>query len=89
MCFVISVFLLILAPIDQVYGSPGGAPTAACGTMTPGHGAPVQTSLAPFMTEMPNGVSSFCFKFHFTFIKLSPKIFLSIRLFLPNSMLYC
>lgn len=52
-CAAVSVLLLILAgPIHQVQGLPNGAPTAACGSMSPtaGHSVNPQQSSAPYVT---------------------------------------
>ncbi|KAI9554352.1 hypothetical protein GHT06_019624 [Daphnia sinensis] len=49
-------WLLMVAPI---HGSPNGAPTAACESMTPGHGYDVQNNSSPFNTEIPAGTIAF------------------------------
>ncbi|EFX80568.1 hypothetical protein DAPPUDRAFT_304086 [Daphnia pulex] len=54
-CAAVSVLLLILAgPIHQVQGLPNGAPTAACGSMSPtaGHSVNPQQSSAPYVTTV-------------------------------------
>ena len=57
-CAVITAFLLATLSIDIIDGSPNGAPTQACATMTPGHGVDAQlTSSSPFKTEIPAGVN--------------------------------
>jgi hypothetical protein len=56
-CAVITAFLLATLSIG-IDGSPNGAPTQACATMTPGHGVEAQlTSSSPFKTEIPAGVN--------------------------------
>lgn len=57
-CALVAAFwLLMVAPIDQIHGSPSGAPTAACESMTPGHGYDAQSNSSPFNTEIPAGVN--------------------------------
>lgn len=51
-----ALWILILAPVDQIHGTPTGAPIAACETMTPAHGYDAQNSASPFKTEIPTGV---------------------------------
>ena len=51
-----ALWVLILAPVDQIHGTPLGAPIAACESMTPGHGYDAQNSTSPFKTEIPAGV---------------------------------
>jgi hypothetical protein len=58
-CAAVSVLVLILAPIYQIQGFPNGAPSTACGSMTPGHGVVGQQSSSPFMTELLDGVTIF------------------------------
>ncbi|XP_046651986.1 putative defense protein 3 [Daphnia pulicaria] len=53
---VVAAFLLAVASIGRIDGSPTGAPPQACATMTPGHGFDAQpTSSSPFKTEIPAG----------------------------------
>ncbi|XP_057375817.2 putative defense protein [Daphnia carinata] len=52
-CVIVSVFTLLVVPIANA--SPDGAPTQACGSMTPQHGEVPQTSTSPFQTEIPVG----------------------------------
>ena len=52
-----ALWILILAPVDQIHGTPSGAPIAACESMTPGHGFDVQNTTSPFKTEIPAGVN--------------------------------
>lgn len=57
-CALVSVLLLILAgPIHQIQGLSSGAPEAACGSMTPGHGVGAQTSTSPFVTLVSDKVN--------------------------------
>ncbi|KAK4009015.1 putative defense protein 3 isoform X1 [Daphnia magna] len=59
-CALVAAFwLLMVAPIDQIHGSPSGAPTAACESMTPGHGYDAQSNSSPFNTEIPAGMIAF------------------------------
>jgi hypothetical protein len=54
---VVAAFLLAVASIGRIDGSPNGAPTDACATMKPGHGFESQSlSTSPFKTEIPTGV---------------------------------
>ena len=46
----LSLFLCLTVRI--IYGYSTGAPTRACGNMTPGHGYPVNTSPAPYLVEI-------------------------------------
>ena len=48
--------MLILVPIHQIQGLSNGAPTAACGSMIPGHGVSAQQSTSPFMAIVSNMV---------------------------------
>ena len=52
-----ALWILILAPVDQIHGTPSGAPIAACESMTPEHGYNVQNTTSPFKTEIPAGVN--------------------------------
>ncbi|XP_046452903.1 putative defense protein [Daphnia pulex] len=54
-----ALWILILAPVDQIHGTPMGAPISACETMTPAHGYDAQNSASPFKTEIPTGETAF------------------------------
>jgi hypothetical protein len=55
---VVAAFLLAVASIGRIDGSPTGAPPQACATMTPDHGFDAQPiSTSPFKTDIPAGVN--------------------------------
>ena len=47
-----TITLLLGFTVRSINGYSTGAPTRACGNMTPGHGYPVNTSPAPYLVEI-------------------------------------
>ena len=66
---VVAVFCLLTAAAVQVYAFPGGAPAAACDTITPeGHTNPSNTASPPNPYSLnlnafacPNGTAGYCY----------------------------